>query len=275
MGNDSSLPLPSVTPLDEATSASADIYDESIEPSVLLCSVDECFVYRVPPRPSAAGWRAQDWPGGLDNPWKTGMLRITGRGSDLFLCIWLKGAGDGKKVPPGAALDATTSPAAQGHLLLLQCRVPLLDERGWSFWIEPVLDSSRYFVLRLEKGTAVQLVGLGFRERNAAFELKDTIHNYLSQIKRQSLYIGQEQSSSKEGMNEVVIEKNDSILDGAQISGTTEPSLEATSPSSSRSFASLPRAPLLRPPGATKSDTVEKKEKTEESDEFGDFESAK
>ena len=285
MGNDTSLPLQqeTMTITSHVTSAS-DVYDEANEPSVLLSTIEECFVYnKIPPRPSAAGWRAQDWPGGLDNPWKIGTLRITGRASELFLCVWLKNAGDKTKVAPGAALDATTLPAAQGHLLLLQCRVPLFDERGLTFWLEAVLDSSRYFVLRLEKGAAVQLVGIGFRERNAAFELKDSIHNYVSQIKRQS---------QDNVLNEINYGENfqaSGPASGSQ-ANSSQGKIETISSSTStspiaRSLAALPRAPLLRPPG--EKGTVlpkaeergpglktEKNEKEVEVDEFGDFESA-
>lgn len=284
MGNDTSLPLQqeTMTITSHVTSAS-DVYDEANEPSVLLSTIEECFVYKIPPRPSAAGWRAQDWPGGLDNPWKIGTLRITGRASELFLCVWLKNAGDKTKVPPGAALDATTLPAAQGHLLLLQCRVPLFDERGLTFWIEAVLDSSRYFVLRLEKGAAVQLVGIGFRERNAAFELKDSIHNYVSQIKRQS------RDNVLNEMNSGDIFQASGPASGSQ-ANSSQGKIETISSSTStspiaRSLAALPRAPLLRPPG--EKGTVlpkaeergpglktEKNEKEVEVDEFGDFESA-
>jgi len=315
MGNDTSLPLQQETMTNHETNVTgaSDVYDESNEPSVLLSTIEECFVYnKVPPRPSADGWRAQDWPGGLDNPWKTGCLRITGRASELFLCVWLKNAGDKTKVPAGAALDATTLPAAQGHLLLLQCRVPLFDERGWTFWIEAVLDSSRYFVLRLEKGTAVQLCGIGFRERNAAFELKDSIHNYVSQIKRQSRdnvlnemnsgdifqANGQASGSQASGSQASGSQANSSQASGSQVSGSqanssqgkglqieTIASSAITSPIA-RSLAALPRAPLLRPPGEKGTvqpkaeehgpglKTEKKEEEKVEVDEFGDFESA-
>ena len=281
MGNDTSLPLQqeTMTITSHVTSAS-DVYDEANEPSVLLSTIEECFVYnKIPPRPSAAGWRAQDWPGGLDNPWKIGTLRITGRASELFLCVWLKNAGDKTKVAPGAALDATTLPAAQGHLLLLQCRVPLFDERGLTFWLEAVLDSSRYFVLRLEKGAAVQLVGLGFRERNAAFELKDSIHNYVSQIKRQSrdnvlneMNYGENfQASGQVSGSQASGQVSGSQVSGSQVSGSQASGFQASSSQANssqgkglqietissststspiaRSLAALPRAPLLRPPG--------------------------
>jgi len=299
MGNDTSLPLQQETMTNHETNVTgaSDVHDESNEPSVLLSTIEECFVYnKVPPRPSADGWRAQDWPGGLDNPWKTGCLRITGRASELFLCVWLKNAGDKTKVPAGAALDATTLPAAQGHLLLLQCRVPLFDERGWTFWIEAVLDSSRYFVLRLEKGTAVQLCGIGFRERNAAFELKDSIHNYVSQIKRQSrdnvlnemnsgdIFQANGQASGSQASGS---QSSGSQASGSQANSSQEKGLQIeTIASIARSLAALPRAPLLRPPGEKGTvqpkaeecgpglKTEKKEEEKVEVDEFGDFESA-
>jgi hypothetical protein len=288
MGNDTSLPL---TPIDisrtKEDKEDEDINDDdSSEPSVLLCSIDECFVYRIPPRPSAAGYKAQDWPGGLDNPYKTGFLRVTGRGTEGFLCVWLKNTStDNKKViPKKASLDATTAPAAQGNSLLLQCRIPLLDERGYSFWVEPVLDSSRYFVLRLEKGNSIQYIGIGFRERTSAFELKDCIQNYISQLRRQSLISNKEDGKNTGNGNDEISNVLSNVMNNSQ--SEIQPAKELIVP---RSIDLLPKAPLLRPPGQKSNMSPVKQVPVQvpqdkdmpsavtmatNDDEFGDFEKA-
>lgn len=165
--------------------------DDTDTDAILLSKVDECFLYKIPPRPSAAGWKASEWPGGLDNPWRTGYLRVTGHGRQLAVAVWERPTpGSSQKQQPAkqpAASDVAGAPALLGHHLVLTCRFDILDSRGSSFFIEPVLDSSRYFVLRLEsKDGRTAFVGLGFRERNHAFELKQCLHHFEEQHRRQA-----------------------------------------------------------------------------------------
>jgi len=60
------------------------------------------------------------------------------------------------------------------------------------YWLEPTIDSSRYFVLRAERrakgsaGGSTQRVflGIGFRERTSAMELRSTVAEHLSFVRR-------------------------------------------------------------------------------------------
>lgn len=88
----------------------------------------ECFVYRVPPRSSTAGYKAAEWGDMEAFLWK-GRLRIMERSDATTCSIRLEDADSGE--------------------LFAECPY---DITGTS--VEPVLDSSRYFVLRVESQTS-------------------------------------------------------------------------------------------------------------------------
>lgn len=114
---------------------------------VTLLTIAQCFVYRVPPLASGSGYKAKDW--------------------DLQSPIW------------------------QGRLMVKSnkgvCVVRLLNNDGWEFAVcpvnspnavEKVLDSSRYFALRISDGTGkTAVIGLGFAERNAAFDFQAALQD--------------------------------------------------------------------------------------------------
>lgn len=84
----------------------------------------ECFVYRVPPRSSTAGYKAGEWGDMEAFLWK-GRLRIMENSASPTCSIRLEDGDSGE--------------------LFAECPY---DVTGTS--VEPVLDSSRYFVLRVE-----------------------------------------------------------------------------------------------------------------------------
>lgn len=84
----------------------------------------ECFVYRVPPRSSTAGYKAGEWGDMEAFLWK-GRLRIMETSNSDTCSIRLEDGDSGE--------------------LFAECPY---DVKGTS--VEPVLDSSRYFVLRVE-----------------------------------------------------------------------------------------------------------------------------
>ncbi len=56
-----------------------------------------------------------------------------------------------------------------------------------TYFIDSVIDSSRYFVLRIKDkatGTKSALIGIGFLERDPAFELKNCLNEYIRYIDR-------------------------------------------------------------------------------------------
>lgn len=132
-------------------SAFSSMSDSEYE-SVLLVK-REVFVYILPPRQSARGYRAADWS--LNSPAWTGRLRVVTKSTENTLYLRLE--------------DGTSG------CLYAQCPVESFPSEA----VEQVLDSSRYFVVRLvsEGGRSV-LVGIGFAERSDAFDLNVAIQDH-------------------------------------------------------------------------------------------------
>ncbi|KAJ3275180.1 Adaptin ear-binding coat-associated protein 2 [Borealophlyctis nickersoniae] len=125
--------------------------------SVLLV-IKECFVYRIPPRANARGYRASDWD--VNQFLFKGRLRVIARGEKAV--INLEDANSGE--------------------LFATCPY---DPVGNS--VEPVLDSSRYFVLRIVDPGSGQhaFVGMGFPERSWAFDFNVTLQDHAKHIQKQ------------------------------------------------------------------------------------------
>jgi len=163
------------------------------EEEVVLLTVQEVFCYRLPPRPAAAGHRAADW--GLDAPAVTGWLRVTAQGeSGVVVIVWSKG--DGGASGGGAAPSLTMAPAAAGNRIVAACRIPFTPPPSgtvWSdhplaYWLEPVVDSTRYFVMRgasPRPDAPPSMLGIGFRDRQHAFDLKSAILDHAAFVERQ------------------------------------------------------------------------------------------
>uniref|UniRef100_A0A7S0Q1S2 NECAP PHear domain-containing protein n=1 Tax=Coccolithus braarudii TaxID=221442 RepID=A0A7S0Q1S2_9EUKA len=117
----------------------------------------EAHVYKLPPRPSAGGYRCQEW--GKGSHIFTGRVRVTALGDDCIIALEDKDTGS----------------------LFAQC--PLSNENP-ELSVEPVSDSSRYFVLRVQDGEGRHaFLGMGFVERNDAFEFNVTLQDHVKHIK--------------------------------------------------------------------------------------------
>jgi hypothetical protein len=131
-----------------------DLFDFAADASIdrVLCVVNECHVYKIPPRSSAQGHRANDWNG--HHLW-TGRCRVIAKGSQCE--IKLEDSSSGKlfaTCPINCDADAPPS-------------------------VEPVLDSSRYFVLRIEDGSGKHaFIGLGFTDRSHAFDFNAALQDF-------------------------------------------------------------------------------------------------
>lgn len=127
------------------------------EMDATLLILNECFVYKIPPRTSAMGYKAADWD--LHNPLWKGRLTITAE----------------KDVAQIRLEDSNTGK------VFAMCPVPLEGARA----VEPVLDSSRYFVLRIEDGKGNHaFIGMGFNERGDAFDFNVALQEHRKQIQR-------------------------------------------------------------------------------------------
>ena len=115
----------------------------------VLLSKKECFAYAVPPATSSGGFKASDWGNCI---WK-GRCQVCSKGDILVIKL----------------VDADGQ-------LFAACPVPLSSTLEAS--IERTNDSSRYFVLKLERAGRKILMGFGFEQRNDAFDFNATIQDF-------------------------------------------------------------------------------------------------
>ncbi|XP_052083152.1 NECAP-like protein CG9132 isoform X2 [Mytilus californianus] len=124
----------------------------------ILCVKNEVMVFKIPPRQSNRGYRAADWK--LDEPDWTGRMRIVALGKDLFIKLEDKNSGE----------------------LFAQCPV----ETYPSVAVEAVIDSSRYFVLRIkDDGGRSAFIGIGFNDRGDSFDLNVALQDHFKWLKNE------------------------------------------------------------------------------------------
>jgi hypothetical protein len=87
----------------------------------VLLQIDECFVYKVPPRTSSDGYRAEIW--GLDKPMETCVLRVVTIGDNIHV-----------------RLVHVRKPGDVSDKLFAVAVIPAIEalERGIDHFVEPV-----------------------------------------------------------------------------------------------------------------------------------------
>ncbi|XP_067945998.1 adaptin ear-binding coat-associated protein 1-like [Watersipora subatra] len=124
----------------------------------ILCVKNEVFVYNIPPRSSNRGYRAADWK--LDNPDYTMRMRIVAKGPSATIKLEDRTSGE----------------------LFAQCPVDAYP----GIAVEAVMDSSRYFVLRLVgDGGRTAFVGIGFQDRADSFDLNVALQDHFRWIAKE------------------------------------------------------------------------------------------
>lgn len=118
----------------------------------------EVFVYKIPPRQSARGYRAADW--NLSSPDWTGRLRIMESKRKVRLKLEDKNNGELFAACP---VDSYPGPA-----------------------VEAVTDSSRYFVIKIvdESGRSAY-IGIGFSDRADSFDMNVTLQDHFQGVKKE------------------------------------------------------------------------------------------
>ncbi len=119
--------------------------------------------------------RADGWP--LTKPLQCVSLRVERRG-DVLLLIFTYTHGD-------------VGPKSQQKLFAL-CPIDIVNQsdsekKKMGHFVEAVVDSTRYFVVRVkdEKADREALIGLGFRDREEAGDFRMALAKYESDIKRE------------------------------------------------------------------------------------------
>jgi len=127
--------------------------DQETETTLLI--LRECFVYKIPTRTTSSGHKAADW--NVDTYLWSGRCKVVARGE--VCCIKLE--------DPNTGDLFATCPVTPGS-------------------VEPVTDSSRYFVLRIDDGTGRHaFIGMGFTERNQAFDFNAALSDHQKYVKQQ------------------------------------------------------------------------------------------
>lgn len=142
-----------------------------------LLKIDECFIYRIPPMRSADGHRAEDW--NLAKPLHaTCSLTVARRDNDLVVNIMAE------RPKPNAP------PGAMEQYLFAQSLIQVdfsNPSHKIEHWVNPVVDSSRYFAVRIKdsKTGREAFIGVGFRERTDATNVRMSIEDYINSLKRE------------------------------------------------------------------------------------------
>ncbi|XP_062205316.1 uncharacterized protein At1g03900-like [Phragmites australis] len=127
---------------------------------LVLFQVAECYVYLIPPRMTAASYRADEWN---VNKWAwEGVLKVASKEEECIIRLEDKTTGE------------------------LYARAFLRE--GEPHPVEPVIDSSRYFVLRVEENIDGRqrhaFIGLGFRERPEAYDFQAALHDHMKYLNK-------------------------------------------------------------------------------------------
>ncbi|KAJ0453910.1 putative PH-like domain superfamily, NECAP, PHear domain-containing protein [Helianthus annuus] len=132
--------------------------EDAFEHTLLV--VREVSVFKIPPRSTSGGYKCGEWLQS-DKIW-SGRLRVVSCNNRCDIRLEDPNSGD----------------------LFAACFVhPGQRENA----VESVLDSSRYFVLKIEDGTGKHaFIGLGFTERNEAFDFNVALSDHEKYVKRES-----------------------------------------------------------------------------------------
>eukprot|EP00928_Gymnodinium_smaydae_P004699 TRINITY_DN1159_c0_g4_i1.p1 TRINITY_DN1159_c0_g4~~TRINITY_DN1159_c0_g4_i1.p1 ORF type:complete len:425 (-),score=125.17 TRINITY_DN1159_c0_g4_i1:94-1368(-) len=123
--------------------------DDDDELEYTLLNKREVMVFQIPPAASSKGHKADDWKQCI---WRGRML-VVGRGKDLSIKLLEAG----------------------GEKLFAQCAIPNGEHDKY---VERVTDSSRYFVLKITNGARHAFIGLGFEDRNDAFDFNCSLSDF-------------------------------------------------------------------------------------------------
>ncbi|OCF34869.1 adaptin ear-binding coat-associated protein 2 [Kwoniella heveanensis BCC8398] len=131
----------------------------------------EVMVYQVPPRTTTAGYRAADW--NVESFLWKGRLRV---------------------MEIGTRCEIRLEDSSTGELF-----AQVTYATPWSM-VEPVLDSSRYFVLRVEgEGGKRAYIGIGFQERGEAFDFQVALQAFVKRSNPSSTSDPSDPSGSSSG----------------------------------------------------------------------------
>ncbi|XP_066587124.1 NECAP-like protein CG9132 [Prorops nasuta] len=185
--------------------------------SVLLVK-SEVFVFKIPPRSTNRGYRAADW--NLQEPSWTGRMRLVSQGDSIAIKLEDKVTGE----------------------LFAKCPI----EQYPGIAVEPVTDSSRYFVLRIQNDNGRSaFIGVGFLDRSDSFDLNVALQDHFKWLKNRE-QIEQEKEKPKQELD-LRFKEGETIKINMKI--TKKDGSEVSSKSKQRTNPGLGLPP---PPGSVK-----------------------
>ncbi len=117
--------------------------------------VTNAHVFKLPPKPSAGGWRGAEW---RDKVWQ-GTLKVVERGEETAVLLV-----DNKE--------------EKNIFAVCPIRHNLDGKTNVGNGVDRCIDSSRYFVLRIQNAQGRHLfIGLAFNERNDAFDFNTALED--------------------------------------------------------------------------------------------------
>ena len=120
-----------------------------------LCLIKEVHVFKIPPNQvSSDGYKAEGWTKDPALHLWSGSCRVVAAGEDCF--VRLEDTITGKSF---AVCTVNTKPGAPKA-------------------VEKVIDSSRFFVLRIENNGKHAFIGIGFQERTEAFDFNVALQDH-------------------------------------------------------------------------------------------------
>mmetsp|Transcript_31973 Transcript_31973/g.52788 ORF Transcript_31973/g.52788 Transcript_31973/m.52788 type:complete len:268 (+) Transcript_31973:119-922(+) len=136
-----------------------------------LLTVNEVFVYQIPPMKSSGGHRAEDWD--LAKPLKTCTLTVERLDSACLIKLIIE-----KIKLGGVGVDTS---------LFAQSIIKVGDTNKLEYFLQQTVDSSRYFVLKIVDKTLGRTahIGVGFRERDDASNFRLALQDYERSILRE------------------------------------------------------------------------------------------
>ncbi|OIW03393.1 hypothetical protein TanjilG_31840 [Lupinus angustifolius] len=162
--------------------------DDTEPIELVLFQVPECYVYIIPPRMSAASYRADEWD---VNKWAwDGILKVISKGEECIIRLEDKNTGE------------------------LYARAFL--RKGEPHPVEPVIDSSRYFVLRVEESIGGRLrhafIGIGFRERTEAYDFQAALHDHIKYLDKKKTAEEMEQQYQQSSSVDYSLKEGETIV---------------------------------------------------------------
>ncbi|GAB4841734.1 hypothetical protein Ancab_022456 [Ancistrocladus abbreviatus] len=194
--------------------------EDSFEHTLLV--VREVSVFKIPPRTTSGGYKCGEWLQS-DKIW-TGRLRVV---SAKHRCeIRLEDPNSGE--------------------LFAACFV-LPGQRELS--VEPAVDSSRYFVLKIEDGRGKHaFIGLGFAERNEAFDFNVSLSDYEKYVRRENEGEAGDGEANEESHIDIHPAVNHRLKEGETIRINVKHKLASGTGLLSAAGSGKEKAPGLAPP---------------------------